>query len=84
MEDEAIRTESAENPISEAMADTLAYVIYTSGSTGNPEGVLISHRGICNRLLWGQEAYRLTDSDRLLHAFSLSFDFATWESLPRF
>jgi amino acid adenylation domain-containing protein len=79
MEDKAIRTESIENPVSEATADTLAYVIYTSGSTGEPKGVMISHRGICNRLLWGQEAYGLTDSDRVLHAFSLSFDFATWE-----
>jgi amino acid adenylation domain-containing protein len=79
MEDEAIRTGSAENPVSGVMADSLAYVIYTSGSTGEPKGVMISHRGICNRLLWGQEAYRLTDSDRVLHAFSLSFDFATWE-----
>jgi amino acid adenylation domain-containing protein len=79
VEDEAIRTESAENPVSEAMVDSLAYVIYTSGSTGNPKGVMISHSGICNRLLWGQEAYHLSDRDRVLHAFSLSFDFATWE-----
>jgi non-ribosomal peptide synthetase component F len=79
VEDEAIKTASAENPVSGATADTLAYVIYTSGSTGKSKGVMISHGGICNRLLWGQEAYRLTDGDRVLHALSLSFDFATWE-----
>jgi amino acid adenylation domain-containing protein len=79
VEDKAIWAQSAENPVSGATADSLAYVIYTSGSTGEPKGVMISHRGICNRLLWGQEAYRLTESDRCLHALSLSFDFATWE-----
>ena len=38
----------------------LAYVIYTSGSTGRPKGVMNAHRGIANRLLWMQDAYRLT------------------------
>ena len=38
----------------------LAYAIYTSGSTGKPKGVGIPHCGIVNRLLWMQEAYRLT------------------------
>ena len=40
---------------------------------------MIPHRGVCNRLLWGQETYRLTASDRVLHALPLSFDFAAWE-----
>ena len=38
--------------------DNLAYVIYTSGSTGRPKGAMNTHRGIVNRLLWMQEAYR--------------------------
>lgn len=76
---EVIARESRENPPSRVVPDNLAYVIYTSGSTGVPKGVMISHRGICNRLLWGQEAYRLAGGDRVLHAFSLNFDFATWE-----
>ena len=79
VQQEAILTESGDNPLGGAMADSLAYVIYTSGSTGQPKGVMIAHSGICNRLFWGQEAYKLIDSDRVLHAFSLSFDFATWE-----
>src|SRR4029450_12051787 len=44
----------------------LAYVIYTSGSTGRPKGAMNTHKGICNRLLWMQQAYRLTPADAVL------------------
>jgi amino acid adenylation domain-containing protein len=59
--------------------DDLAYVIYTSGSTGKPKGVQIAHRGICNRLLWMQEAHRLTPADRVLQKTPFSFDVSVWE-----
>ncbi|WP_086931661.1 aminotransferase class V-fold PLP-dependent enzyme [Agarilytica rhodophyticola] len=32
--------------------DSLAYVIYTSGSQGKPNGVMGTHTGITNRVLW--------------------------------
>jgi non-ribosomal peptide synthetase component F len=54
-----IATENTNNPISGVTAENLAYVIYTSGSTGRPKGVMNHHRGICNRLLWMQDAYQL-------------------------
>ncbi|UCH92335.1 MAG: amino acid adenylation domain-containing protein [Candidatus Aminicenantes bacterium] len=57
----------------------LAYVIYTSGSTGRPKGVMISHAGICNRLLWMQETYRLTPDDRVLQKTPFGFDVSVWE-----
>lgn len=76
---ECIEKESSENPSSGVTAEHLAYVIYTSGSTGKPKGVTISHRAICNRLLWGQSVYPLTESDRVLQQASFSFDFAVWE-----
>ncbi|MFI9319364.1 amino acid adenylation domain-containing protein [Kitasatospora aureofaciens] len=56
-----------------------AYVIYTSGSTGRPKGVLVPHRGIANRLRWGQEEYRLTAADAVLQKTSSSFDVSVWE-----
>jgi amino acid adenylation domain-containing protein/non-ribosomal peptide synthase protein (TIGR01720 family) len=59
--------------------EDLAYVIYTSGSTGRPKGALNTHRAICNRLLWMQEAYGLTATDRVLHKTPLSFDVSVWE-----
>ncbi|MBN1172323.1 MAG: amino acid adenylation domain-containing protein, partial [Micromonosporaceae bacterium] len=57
----------------------LAYVIYTSGSTGKPKGAMLTHHGICNRLLWMQEAYRLRPSDRVLQKTPFSFDVSVWE-----
>lgn len=60
-------------------AHDLAYVIYTSGSTGQPKGAMNTHRGICNRLLWMQDAYQLTASDRVLQKTPFSFDVSVWE-----
>ena len=57
----------------------LAYVIYTSGSTGRPKGAMNTHRGICNRLLWMQDAYRLGPDDVVLHKTPISFDVSVWE-----
>jgi amino acid adenylation domain-containing protein len=57
----------------------LAYVIYTSGSTGKPKGTMNTHAGICNRLLWMQDAYQLSESDRVLQKTPFSFDVSVWE-----
>ena len=57
----------------------LAYVLYTSGSTGRPKGVMIEHRAIVNRLLWMQEEYGLTKSDRVLQKTPVTFDVSVWE-----
>jgi amino acid adenylation domain-containing protein len=71
--------ESKANPVTPVGPDNLAYVIYTSGSTGQPKGVMISHRSICNRLLWMQEVYPLRADDTLLQKTALSFDASVWE-----
>jgi len=57
----------------------LAYVIYTSGSTGRPKGVMNTHQGICNRLLWMQEAFKLDAADRVLQKTPFTFDVSVWE-----
>ncbi|GCF10053.1 non-ribosomal peptide synthetase/type I polyketide synthase [Dictyobacter arantiisoli] len=59
--------------------ENLAYVIYTSGSTGRPKGAMNTHAGVCNRLLWMQDAYQLTSSDRVLQKTPFSFDVSVWE-----
>jgi amino acid adenylation domain-containing protein len=75
----AIAQERTENPDSGVTAEHLAYVIYTSGSTGQPKGVMNTHRGICNRLLWMQDTYALTSDDRVLQKTPFSFDVSVWE-----
>jgi amino acid adenylation domain-containing protein len=60
-------------------ADNPAYVIYTSGSTGVPKGVMNTHRGIVNRLLWMQDAYGLTADDGVLQKTPIGFDVSVWE-----
>ena len=76
---EAIAHESDENPASGVTAGNLAYVIFTSGSTGTPKGAMNIHRGICNRLLWMQDAYELTAADHVLQKTPFSFDVSVWE-----
>ncbi|HVR95001.1 MAG TPA: amino acid adenylation domain-containing protein [Thermoanaerobaculia bacterium] len=66
-------------PVARAGEDNLAYVIYTSGSTGTPKGVMVPHRGVVNRLVWGQEVYRLGPADAVLQKAPFSFDISVWE-----
>ncbi len=74
-----IAEESGADLDSGVVADNLAYIIYTSGSTGKPKGVMNTHKGICNRLLWMQDAYQLIETDRVLQKTPFSFDVSVWE-----
>ncbi len=71
--------EGAGNVTSSVRAEHLAYMIYTSGSTGRPKGAMNTHVAIVNRLLWMQDAYGLTPSDRVLQKTPFSFDVSVWE-----
>ncbi len=76
---EDLSGESPEDPARTATPDNLAYVIYTSGSTGMPKGTMNTHRAVRNRILWMQDAYRLTAADRVLQKTPYSFDVSVWE-----
>lgn len=78
-ENSFLQTQSLHNPLFGVQPHHLAYVIYTSGSTGRPKGVMNTHQGICNRLLWMQDAYQLNQSDRVLQKTPFSFDVSVWE-----
>lgn len=76
---DALAQESTRNPVSGVKPAHLAYLIYTSGSTGKPKGAMNSHRAICNRLLWMQDAYQLQPADHVLQKTPFSFDVSVWE-----
>ena len=76
---QAIAQHSEENFVGGVTIDNLAYVIYTSGSTGKSKGVMNTHHGLCNRLLWMQDVYRLTAAECVLHKTPFSFDVSIWE-----
>ncbi|OYD96428.1 non-ribosomal peptide synthetase [Nostoc sp. 'Peltigera membranacea cyanobiont' 210A] len=74
-----IEQQCQDNLNPEVKSDNLAYVIYTSGSTGQPKGVMNTHQGLHNRLLWMQQSYQLTSSDRVVQKTPFSFDVSVWE-----
>jgi amino acid adenylation domain-containing protein len=76
---ETITQERTENPVASATPENLAYVIYTSGSTGKPKGAMNTHLGLNNRLLWMQDTYQLTTTDRVLQKTPFGFDVSVWE-----
>ena len=71
--------EPEDNPERTITPENIAYVIYTSGSTGKPKGCMLPHKAICNRLLWMQDAYQLSDGDRVLQKTPFTFDVSVWE-----
>ncbi|HET8845619.1 MAG TPA: amino acid adenylation domain-containing protein, partial [Ktedonobacteraceae bacterium] len=71
--------EKTHNVATTIQMEHLAYVIYTSGSTGKPKGAMNTHSGICNRLLWMQQEYCLTENDTVLQKTPFSFDVSVWE-----
>jgi amino acid adenylation domain-containing protein len=76
------RGQSQVNPVAAGRglsSSNLVYVIYTSGSTGKPKGVMIEHRSLVNRLVWMQDAYRLSSGDSVLQKTPFSFDVSVWE-----
>ncbi|MDR2687782.1 MAG: amino acid adenylation domain-containing protein [Oscillospiraceae bacterium] len=64
---------------SSAEIDLAAYVMYTSGSTGQPKGVRVGQAGLCNRLLWMEDAYPLAQGEILIQKTSYAFDVSAWE-----
>lgn len=62
-----------------AAPDNLAYVMYTSGSTGQPKGVMVTHRSVLNRVLWGQGHYGAKKEDVVMQKTPYTFDVSIWE-----
>ena len=55
------------------------YSIFTSGSTGNPKKVIGSHKGTCNRVLWMNKVYPLTNESNCALRSPINFIDHFWE-----
>ncbi len=71
-----------ENLRDEGEPEHLAYVMYTSGSTGQPKGVAVSHQAALNHFLIMRQEFDLSERDRVLQFYSLSFDGALEQVFP--
>jgi amino acid adenylation domain-containing protein len=70
---------SEENPRVPIEEDDYAYMIYTSGSTGLPKGVINTHKGIRNRILWIRSAFPIEEKWRQMQKTPFSFDVSCGE-----
>ena len=59
-----------------------AYVIYTSGSTGAPKGVVVSHEGLINYLIWSMKEYGVQSGNGAPVHSSLAFDLTVTSIYP--
>ncbi|UXN57427.1 malonate--CoA ligase [Phyllobacterium zundukense] len=52
-------------------ADDLAAILYTSGTTGRSKGAMLTHGNLLSNALTLRDYWRVTDSDRLIHALPI-------------
>jgi amino acid adenylation domain-containing protein len=71
-------------PETGVLPENLCYVIYTSGSTGRPKGVAMHHRGVCNYVRWGIEAYGANQGNGAPVFSSMAVDLTLTNLLPLF
>lgn len=52
-------------------ANDLAAILYTSGTTGRSKGAMLTHRNLASNAASLVEAWRFSESDRLIHALPI-------------
>jgi amino acid adenylation domain-containing protein len=70
-----------DDPPDRLTPEHLAYIVYTSGATGTPKGVMLTHRNLCSRLLWGSRTFHTDHEESYLQNASWAYDAAVWALL---
>jgi D-alanine--poly(phosphoribitol) ligase subunit 1 len=68
-------------PRVDSAGDTGCFVLFTSGTTGTPNGVVVTHRNVCNILLTAPGDLGIAPGMRVSQILSIAFDMAAWEIL---
>ncbi|MEV0966836.1 amino acid adenylation domain-containing protein [Streptomyces sp. NPDC049910] len=68
-------------PVRPTSGDDPCYVLFTSGTTGSPNGVVVTHRNVCNLLLTEPGGLGMGPGTRVAQILSIAFDMAAWEML---
>lgn len=61
--------------------DDLSCIMYTSGSTGHPKGVMLTHKGVVNRILWMANEFQFAQNEKFAQKTSINFIDSIWEML---
>ena len=77
-----LNSQPASNPRIPVGPTDAIYAIYTSGSTGTPKAAINTHAAVENRILWGQNQFRLHAGDRVVQKTPFSFDVSAEEFFP--
>ncbi len=61
--------------------DSCCFLLFTSGTTGKPNGVMVTHRNICNILLTEPGRLGMAPGVKVAQLLNIAFDMAAWETL---
>ena len=66
-------------PAVDVPAGATAFVLFTSGTTGFPNGVVVTHRNVCNIVHTEPGRLGVGPGTRVAQLLSIAFDMAAWE-----
>ncbi|MFI6316759.1 amino acid adenylation domain-containing protein [Nonomuraea sp. NPDC050556] len=78
---DAVMREGGQDAFARVEPAEACYVLFTSGTTGRPNGVVVTHRNVCNVLLTEPGGLGMRPGTRVGQILNIGFDMAAWEIL---